>query len=310
MHATFRQLQLFLALAEKGSITAAARACHVTQPTVSMQLKELAESVGMPLYQVMGRRLVLSPAGEALLESARAMSDEWAVFEQKMANLKGLTQGRLRVAVASTAKYFVPGLLGSFCARHPDIDIALQVLNRDGVVARLRDDRDDLYIMSMPPTDMALERQIFMPNPLVVIAPRTHPLVGKRTIKPERLAPERFILRESGSGTRMACEAHFTQLGFRPNVRLELGSNEAIKQAVAAGLGLAIVSRHALNATPSTDIVTMLDVRGFPIQSSWHVLWRHPKRLSPIAAEFLSHITEGALAAGCAKPSAARRPSL
>ena len=294
MHATFRQLQLFLALAEKGSITAAARACHVTQPTVSMQLKELAESVGMPLYQVMGRRLVLSPAGEALLESARAMSDEWAVFEQKMASLKGLTQGRLRVAVVSTAKYFVPGLLGSFCARHPDIDIALQVLNRDGVVARLRDNRDDLYIMSMPPSDMALERQIFMPNPLVVIAPRTHPLVGKRMIKPERLAPERFILREIGSGTRMACDAHFTRLGFRPSVRLELGSNEAIKQAVAAGLGLAIVSRHALNAMHSTDIVAVLDVRGFPVHSSWYVLWRHPKRLSPIAAEFLAHITQGA----------------
>jgi DNA-binding transcriptional LysR family regulator len=292
MHATFRQLQLFLALAEKGSITAAARACHVTQPTVSMQLKELADSLGMPLYQTEGRRLVLSAAGEALRDTARAMSDEWAVFEQKIANLKGLTQGRLRVAVVSTAKYFVPGLLGRFCAKHPDIDIALQVLNRDGVVARLRESRDDLYIMSMPPTDIALERRMFMPNPLVVIAPPGHRLAGKRAVKPERLAAERFILRELGSGTRMACDSHFTQLGLRPNVRLELGSNEAIKQAVAAGLGLAVVSRHSLNAAPATDIVTVLDVRGFPVHSNWYVLWRHPKRLSPIASEFLSHIVE------------------
>jgi DNA-binding transcriptional LysR family regulator len=292
MHATFRQLQLFLALAEKGSISAAARACHVTQPTVSMQLKELAESVGTPLYQMLGRQLVLSSAGEALLDSAKAMSDEWAVFEQKIAQLKGLTQGRLRVAVVSTAKYFVPGLLGRFCAKHPDIDIALQVLNRDGVVARLRDNRDDLSIMSMPPTDMALERRMFMPNPLVVIAPLEHRLVGKRSIALERLAPERFILREVGSGTRMACDAHFAQIGFRPNVRLELGSNEAIKQSVAAGLGLAVVSRHALNAPPSEDIVTELDVRAFPIHSNWYVLWRQPGRLSPIAGEFLSHITQ------------------
>ena len=294
MHATFRQLQLFLALAEKGSITAAARACHVTQPTVSMQLKELADSVGLPLYQMQGRRLALSAAGEALVESARAMSDEWAAFEQKVVNLKGLTQGRLRVAVVSTAEYFVPGLLGDFCAEHPDIDIALQVLNRDGVVARLRDNRDDLYIMSTPPADVALERRMFMPNPLVVIAPRAHRLAGKRAIAPERLLPDRFILRELGSGTRMACDAHFAQTGFQPNVRLELGSNEAIKQAVAAGLGLAIVSRHALNTTLSTDIVSVLDVRGFPIHSNWYVLWRHARRLSPIAAEFLARITQRA----------------
>ncbi len=294
MHATFRQLQLFLALAEKGSITAAARACHVTQPTVSMQLKELADSVGAPLYQMAGRQLVLSAAGEALLASARAMSDEWAAFEQRIASLKGLTQGRLRIAVVSTAKYFVPGLLGDFCGKHPEIDISLQVLNRDGVVARLRDHRDDLYIMSIPPTDLALERRMFMANPLVVIAPRTHRLADKRAVALERLASERFILREVGSGTRMACDAHFMHLGFRPNVRLELGSNEAIKQAVAAGLGLAVVSRHALNASLAKEDVAVLDLRGFPIHSNWYVLWRHGRLLSPIASEFLSHITDGA----------------
>jgi DNA-binding transcriptional LysR family regulator len=291
MHATFRQLQLFVALAEKGSITAAARACHVTQPTVSMQIKELAESIGLPLYAIHARRLVLTPAGEAVLETARAMSDDWAALEQKIANLKGLTHGRLRLAVVSTAKYFVPAMLGKFCAAHPDVDIALQVLNRDGVVARLRESRDDLYIMSMPPGDIPLERRIFMANPLVVIAPRTHALAGKRSVPIERLARERFILRELGSGTRMACDAHLVQLGFRPDVRLELGSNEAIKQAVAAGLGLAIVSRHALGAHPSSDIVAELPVRGFPIHASWYVLWRHPHRMSPIAREFLSHIT-------------------
>ena len=303
MHATYRQLQLFLALAETGSITAAARACHVTQPTVSMQLKELGQSVGMPLYQTLGRRLVLSEAGEALLASARTMSDEWAVFEQKIANLKGLTEGRLRVAIVSTAKYFVPGLLGAFCNRHPRIEIALQVLNRDGVVSRLRDHRDDLYIMSIPPEDMALERRMFMPNPLVVIAPSAHRLADKRAIPLASLASERFILRETGSGTRMACDAHFQRFGFRPDVRLELGSNEAIKQAVAAGMGLAVVSRHALDKSLSTDIVTVLRVKGFPVHSHWYVLWPKARELPPIAADFLSHIMRSASARGHAASS-------
>ena len=136
MNATFRQLQLFLALAEHGSITAAARACHVTQPTVSMQLKDLSAAVGLPLYEQLGKRLHLTAAGHALVKSAQSMTDEWAAFEQKVAALKGMTQGRLKVSVVSTAKYFVPAMLGTFCARHPEIDIALQVLNRDGVVVR------------------------------------------------------------------------------------------------------------------------------------------------------------------------------
>ena len=291
MHATFRQLQLFLALAEKGSITAAAQACHVTQPTVSMQLKELAESVGMPLYEQLGKRLHLTAAGEALARTAQNMTDEWATFEQEITRFKGLTQGRLRLAVVSTAKYFVPGMLGTFCAKHPNIDIALQVLNRDGVVARLRDNRDDLYIMSMPPSDIKLEQRMFLPNPLVVIAPTAHRLARQRSVSLSRLAGEQFILREHGSGTRMACDAHFAALGFQPNVRMELGSNEAIKLAVAAGLGLAVVSRHALVARASIDSVAELNVRGFPLHSNWFVLYPTGKRLSPIAIEFLTYLS-------------------
>lgn len=294
MHATFRQLQLFLALAETGSITAAARACHVTQPTVSMQLKDLAESVGLPLFAQLGKRLHLTDAGEALVSAAQSMSNEWAAFEQKVNGLKGLKQGRLRIAVVSTAKYFVPGMLGTFCARYPDIDIALQVLNRDGVVARLRDHRDDLYIMSMPPPDMELEQHVFLPNPLVVIAPSTHRLVGRSLVPLELLAKQRFILREHGSGTRMACDAHFAALGFEPNVRLELGSNEAIKHSVAAGLGLAVLSRHALGRRADGDSVMELKVRGFPAQSNWFILHPKGRRPSPIASEFLTHLRASA----------------
>lgn len=295
MHATFRQLRLFLALAEHRSITAAARACHVTQPTVSMQLKELADAVGVPLYEQIGKRLYLTEAGETLADTARAMVDEWAAFGQRIDAMKGLTRGQLRVAVVSTAKYFVPRMLGSFCASHPDIDIALTVLNRDGVVARLRENRDDLYIMSIPPDDIALEQHAFLPNPLVMIAPEGHPLAGRKAVGLEALAGERFILRERGSGTRLACDAYFSQWNFKPRVRLELGSNEAIKQAVAGGMGLAVVSRHSLATHLEEDQLVILDVNGFPLLSNWWTLYPKGKRLSPVATVFLAHLESTAL---------------
>ena len=293
MAATFRQLRLFLALAEHGSVTAAAEACHVTQPTVSMQLRELAEAVGLPLYEQIGKRLYLTAAGEALVATARAMLDEWLAFEQAIDAMKGLERGRLRVALVSTAKYFVPRLLGSFCTAHPNIEIALEVLNRDGVVARLRENRDDLYIMSMPPETLDLEQHAFLPNPLVLIAPEGHRLAGRR-LDLAALSAERFILRERGSGTRLACDAHFARQAFVPAVRLELGSNEAIKQAVAGGLGLAVVSRHALPARPADDQLAILDVAGFPLQSRWFTLYPRGKRLSPVAAVFLEHLQRAA----------------
>ncbi|WP_374488981.1 LysR substrate-binding domain-containing protein [Zoogloea sp.] len=290
MDATFRQLRLFLALADQGSITAAARACHVTQPAVSIQLKELSETVGLPLYEQIGKRLYLTDAGERLAETARAMVQEWEAFQQQMDALKGLTRGRLRVAVVSTAKYFVPRILGSFCSAHPDIDIALEILNRDGVVQRLRENRDDLYIMSMPPADLELEQHAFLANPLVVIAPKGHPLAGQPGIKLAQLAGERFILRERGSGTRLGCDAHFARVGFKPQVRLELGSNEAIKQAVAGGMGLSIMSRHAMAAHPADELLEILDVESFPVISNWWTLYPKGKRLSPVARVFLEHL--------------------
>ena len=293
MNTTFRQLRLFLALAEHGSVTGAAKACHVTQPTVSMQLRELADAVGLPLYEQIGKRLHLTDAGEALAKTARAMLDEWMEFEQAINAMKGLEQGRLRVALVSTAKYFVPRLLGSFCTKHPNIEIALEILNRDGVVARLRENRDDLYIMSMPPESLDLEQHAFLDNPLVLIAPIGHPLKGRQLELPDLLG-ERFILRERGSGTRLACDAHFAHSAFVPAVRLELGSNEAIKQAVSGGLGLAVISRHALPARPEDDQLTVLDVAGFPLQSRWFTLYPRGKRLSPIAAVFLEHLKRSA----------------
>ena len=290
MNITFRQLRLFLALADTGSVSRAARECHVTQPTASMQLREVTEAVGVPLYEVIARRVHLTEAGRDLARTARSIADDWAAFEQRIDATRGLRRGRLRVAVVSTAQYFVPRLLGAFCARHPEIDIALVVLNRDGVVQRLRDNLDDLYIMSMPPTDIDLDDQVVMPNPLVAIAASSHPLAHRGRLALADLAGERFILRERGSGTRMAIDAHFKALRWRPDVRLELGSNEAIKEAVAGRLGLSILSRHALHGQSAEHGVAVLDVEGLPIESRWHVVRQRGKAYTPIARVFQDHL--------------------
>ena len=288
MNITFRQLRLFLALAETGSVSAAARRMHVTQPTASMQLREVTLAVGMPLYEVVSRRVHLTEAGQALARTARAIAGEWDAFEQRVAGAKGLTSGRLKVAVVSTAKYFIPRLLGSFCKLHPQIDISLEILNRDHVITRLRSNLDDLYVMSVPPADLPLEDQILMPNPLVVIAAATHPLALKKRVTLAQLQGERFILREKGSGTRMATDAHLRLQGFAPTAVLELGSNEAIKESVEGQLGVSILSRHTLGA--HHEGLAVLHVQSFPIQSQWHLVWPRGKQLSPIAQVFQRHL--------------------
>ncbi len=290
MNVSFRQLRLFLALADSGSVTAAARAMHVTQPTASMQLREVTEAVGLPLYEVISRKVHLTHAGRELAATARAMVAEWDTFGQTVNALKGLRRGRLKVAVVSTAEYFIPRLLGRFCDEHPEVDVALQILNRDGVVARLRDNLDDLYVMSMPPADMDLNDQVLMPNPLALVAPAGHPLAGRRGLTLADLQDERFILRERGSGTRMAVDAHCRAAGFVPRVRLELGSNEAIKEAVAANLGLSVLSVHSLHDAPAANGLALLDVAGFPIGSQWHIVRPRGKRHTPIAEVFEAHL--------------------
>jgi len=294
MNITFRQLRLFLALADTGSISAAARAMHVTQPTASMQLKDVALSVGLPLYEVVGKKVYLTEIGLELATTARSVAGLWSEFEQAADARKGLARGTLRVAVASTAKYFMPRLIGSFCNRYPEIDVSLQVLNRDGVVQRLRENRDDIYVMSMPPADLDLGDSVFMPNPVVVIAPKSDPLVKQKSVALAELAQRRFILREKGSGTRMAVDQFFRSRRFRPDVRLELGSNEAIKESVAGALGIGVVSRHALHGLTSEHGVRVLNVEGFPLPSAWHIVHPAGKKLSPLAAGFKQHLLQAA----------------
>ena len=286
MNITFRQLRLFLALADTGSVSGAARALHVTQPTASMQLKEVSQAVGLPLYEVIGKKVHLTDAGKELAATARAIDASWAAFEQGVDAVKGLSRGKLRIAVVSTAKYFMPRLIGTFCRKHPAIDVSLEILNRDGVVQRLRENMDDLYIMSMPPTDMDLHDEVLMPNPIVVIAAQSDPLAKAVGVSLQDLSGRRFILRETGSGTRMAGDQHFSRQRFRPDVRLELGSNEAVKESVAGGLGIGVVSRHALHGHDKEHGVRVVDVQGFPLPSAWHMVHHASQKLSPVAQAF------------------------
>ena len=294
MNITFRQLRLFLALAETGSVSAAARMIHVTQPTASMGLKEITDAIGVPLYEVVARKVHLTAMGQELAKTARAISTEWESFEQEVHGVKGLTQGKLKVAVVSTAKYFIPRILGTFCAKYPQIDISLEVLNRDGVVQRLEENLDDLYIMSQPPLHLDIDDEVFMPNPLLLIASKEHLLAKKKIVDLSSLKNEKFIFREKGSGTRMATDAHFKRLKLKPDIRLELGSNEAIKQAVIGGLGMAVLSRYSLGDKSDQEDVAILKCKEFPIESSWHIVSPKGKKLSPIATIFKKHLSQQA----------------
>ena len=290
MNFTFRQLRLFLALAETGSVSAAAKVMHVTQPTASMQLKEISASVGLPLYEVIGKKVFLTEVGKALVVTAREITQSLASFEQLTYATKGIAKGHLRIAVVSTAKYFMPRLIGSFCKRHPLIDVSLEILNRDGVLGRLRQNTDDLYIMSMPPDDVVLIDEVLMPNPIVLIAASADPLAKQKNVTMDDLKSRRFILRESGSGTRMTADQYFRRKKFRPDIRLELGSNEAIKESVAGGLGIGVISQYALHGHQKEHGVRVIDVDEFPLKSSWHLVHLAAKNLSPIALAFKDHI--------------------
>jgi len=274
---TAQQLRCFEATARLLSVTRAAQELHVTQPTVSVQLRDLAETIGEPLLDTSGRRVRLTQAGEALLQTAGDIRECWYRFDTRVAETRGLLRGRLRIAAVTTAEYFIPDLLGPFAAAHPGIDIELAVENRDRVVDRLSRGLDDLAVMMVPPAHLPLAAVPFVENPLVVIASARHPLVGRR-LRLATLGQERWLMREPGSGTRMEAEKHFAHAGFAPSVAMSLGSNEALKHAVAAGLGIAVISRLAvqpeLAAAPGASRLAMLQVSGFPLRRQWSLVWR------------------------------------
>lgn len=290
--ATLHQLKVFEAAARHGSFTRAAEELFLTQPTVSMQIKQLTKSVGLPLFEQVGKRLYLTEAGRELFATCRQIFETIAQFEMKVADLKGLKQGQLRLAVITTAKYFVPRLLGPFCELYPGIDISLQVTNHERILERMVNNLDDLYVMSQVPEHLDVNCQPFLDNPLVVFAPVNHPLAKEKNIPIQRLANEPFIMREPGSGTRRAIQSLLDEHGLTVKVKLELGSNEAIKQAIAGGLGISVLSRHTL-LTDAAEF-SILDVQYFPIQRTWYMVYPAGKQLSIVARTYYEYLLEAA----------------
>ncbi|MBX3661332.1 MAG: LysR family transcriptional regulator [Burkholderiales bacterium] len=287
---TLHQLRVFEAVARQLSFTRAADELHLSQPTVSVQVRELAAAVGLPLFEQLGRRIRLTAAGTELLGTARAMFDTWDRFQMRVADLQGLRRGALRVSAVTTATYFVPRLLGPFSEAYPGIELSLEVARRDDIVQRLIEGRDDLYIMGVPPTDLEIHELPILDNPLVVVAPRSHRLAGRKGIPLKALEAQPFLVREQGSGTRMASERYFQRHGFKPRVRMALGSNEAIKQAVAGGFGLAVLSLHALGMDATDGGLVLLDVEGFPIRRKWYAVYPRSRPLSIVATTFLQYL--------------------
>ncbi|MDX5409905.1 MAG: LysR family transcriptional regulator [Thauera sp.] len=309
MRLTFHQLRLLLAVSRLGSVTRAAQRLHLTQPTLSAQLRQLAEQVGLPLFERVGRKLHLTAAGHAVLDTAQRVEQELESLDETLAELRGDVVGRLQLAVVSTAETFIPRLLGDFRRERPAVEVSLVVLNRDAVIRRLADNRDDLYIMSRPPQAPPVVATPFLSNPLVVVAAADHPLAGHESLPIEALADEEFVLREPGSGTRQAAEQFFAAHGLALRPRLELGSNEAVKQAVAGGLGLSLLSAHAL-AHAVDEGIAVLRVEGTPLPNQWQVVYPAGKRLSPLAGAFLAFLRERAAEldrAAQARLDAARR---
>ncbi|HAF44070.1 MAG TPA: LysR family transcriptional regulator [Gallionellaceae bacterium] len=289
---TLRQLELFEAIARLGSFTRAAEELFLTQPTVSMQIKKLTDTVGMPIFEQVGKKIYLTEIGQALLQCSKGISEHLANFEMIAADMKGLKKGKLRLAVVTTAKYFAPRLLGSFSQRYPGVEVSLIVTNRERLLERAANNLDDLYILGQPPDDANVVAEAFLENYLVVIAPADHPLAKVKNIPPAKLAKEPFLLREEGSGTRIAVERLFEHLGLKINMRMELGSNEAIKQSVIGGLGISVLSRHTLELDLPSKQFVMLDVQGFPIKRYWYFAHPAGKQLSLIAGTFVDHLRQ------------------
>lgn len=290
MNISLRQLRLFEAVARNSSFTRTAEELHLTQPAVSIQVKQMEEEVGLPLFEQIGKRIYLTDAGKAAQAMCQTVFAAMADFEMEIADRKGLKRGQLRLAVTTTAKYFIPRLLGPFCELYPGIEVSLKVTNQQSLLDRLARNADDLYVLGEAPGNMAVETLAFMRNAFVMLAHPEHPLVGQREIPPERFAEEWLLMREPGSGTRQVAERFFQAHGVAIRERMSLGSNEAIKQAVMGKLGVAILSANTVQLEHQVGQIAILDVAGLPIQRAWRLIYPADKRLSLVAQTFAAYL--------------------
>jgi DNA-binding transcriptional LysR family regulator len=292
MHITLKQLGLLRAIARHRSITKAAAEVGLSQPAVSMQLKQLEEELGGPLSETVNRRLHLTELGNAVLAAADDILQRLDRLEEELEASRGLVVGDLDIAVVTSAKHFLPYYLGEFLRLHPKVKPRLTVTNRIGIIEALKDNRHDLYIMGQIPERLQVEAAPILDNILEVVAAADHPLVGREAIPLSVVAEERFLVREAGSGTHIAIEKLFAGQGLVIKPFMELGSTGAIKSAVIAGLGIAVLSRHSLEFELKAGALAILDVEGFPLRRSWYAAYPSGKRLSVAARSFYDFLIE------------------
>ncbi|HXZ49824.1 MAG TPA: LysR family transcriptional regulator [Usitatibacter sp.] len=293
---TLRQLEIFATVARTRSLTRAAEEVHLTQPAVSMQLKQLEEAVGLPLTEPAGRGIQLTEAGREFAEHVEEVLERVAHLEELAARWRGVRGGRVRLGVVSTAKYFIPRLLAQFLKSHPGVDFRMTIHNREQILEELRGNTIDFAIMGNPPEGMDCVATAFAPNPLGIVAAPEHPLSRRRGMRPAELAGEAFIVREPGSGTRAAMERYFAAHHVKWRTGMEMASNESIKQAVIAGLGLGFLSLHTVRSEIAAGRLVALDVEGLPVQRQWYAVRRASRRLVPAAQEFGEFLVREALA--------------
>jgi len=291
-HVTLRQLQIFEAVVSQGGYTRAAEMLHLTQPTVSMQVKKLSETIGYLLLEKVGGHIHTTAVGNEVYATAQNILGSMVSLGESAAALEGVVKGPLRIAVITTAKYFMPHLLGAFITRHPEVKPILKVTNRSRVLERLKSNEDDLLIMGQVPVGLEVEAHPFVDNELVFVASTRHPLTKCSSISLQQLSKERFLAREAGSGTRLAIERLFAEQDLEVKPYMELGSSEAIKQAVMAGLGISVLSRHNLKLELAGNHIAILDVKGFPLFYRWYAVHLKGKKLSLVSRTFLNFLLQ------------------
>ena len=262
----------------------------LTQPAVSLQIRQLEELIGQPLFDYVGKKLYMTEAAEALQLASRDIFGRLENLDMQLSDMLGSLQGQLKLAIESSAKYFVPHLFAAFKRQHPEVNLQLTVVNRAQAVRRLSDNRDDLVIMSMVPQDMGLEFLPFLNNPIVAVAPVDHPLCERGSLHLQDLEPYTLLMREQGSGTRLACEEYFKEKRVHFGQTLEVSSNESQRECAVAGLGVALLTRHAVSLELATGLLRELPVEELPLYRSWCVVQAKAKRLSPVAHAFLGFI--------------------
>ena len=290
MRITFRQLQVFNEVCDLRSYSRAAEEMSLTQPAVSLQIRQLEELIGQPLFDYVGKKLYMTEAAEALQLASRDIFGRLENLDMQLSDMLGSLQGQLKLAIESSAKYFVPHLFAAFKRQHPEVNLQLTVVNRAQAVRRLSDNRDDLVIMSMVPQDMGLEFLPFLNNPIVAVAPADHPLCERGPLRLQDLEPYTLLMREQGSGTRLACEEYFKEKRVHFGQTLEVSSNESQRECAVAGLGVALLTRHAVSLELATGLLRELPIEELPLYRSWCVVQAKAKRLSPVAHAFLGFI--------------------